>query len=138
LAYKGSRVEGFREASRQLNEMTKAMARGVGKRSLPVPATILRDEMKARVSVLSGTTRESIEIGPEKARKGRPQINVTAADIASIQLEFGNSHMPAEPFARPAVDSKKDAMLAAFGEKLKGEVDATVIRKAKRDAKAKG
>lgn len=135
---KGSRLEGFREASAALNEMSKAMARGVGRRSLPIPAAILRDEMKARVSVLSGATRDSIEIGKEKARSGRPQINVTAEDIAAIQLEFGNTNMPAEPFARPALDANKDRMLAAFGEKLKGEVDATVIRKAKRDAKAKG
>lgn len=133
-----SRLEGFREASKQINEMSKAMARGVGKRSLAVPAAMLRDAMKARVSVLSGATRDSIEVGPEKAKKGRPQLNVTAADIAAIQLEFGNQHMNAEPFARPAVDSEKGRMLAAFGEALRSEVDATVIRKAKRDAKKAG
>jgi HK97 gp10 family phage protein len=135
-----AKLTGFREASRQLNSMSKAMAQGVGRRSLNVPAVMLRDEMKSRVSVLSGETRESIDVGKEKTKKGRPQVNVTAADIASVQLEFGNSNMPAEPFARPSLDSKKNAMFAAFGEALKAEVDATVIRKAARDARiaAKG
>lgn len=136
----GLRAEGFREASRQLNEMSKAAAQGVGRRALNVPAVILRDEMKSRVSVLSGATRDSIEVGKERSRKGRPQVNVTASDIASVQLEFGNANMVAEPFGRPSVDAKKSEMFDRFGDALKSEVDATVIRKAKNDARkaAKG
>lgn len=135
-----ARLTGFREAFRQLNEMSKAMAQGVGRRALNVPAVILRDAMKSRVSVLSGATRDSISVGKERTSKGRPQVNVTASDIASIQLEFGNSNMVAEPFARPALDAKKGEMLSEFGQALKAEVDSTVIRKATRDAKkaAKG
>lgn len=129
------KLQGFREASRQLNEMKKATAQGVGRRALKVPATILRDEMKARVPERTGATKESIEVGKEKSRKGRPQVNVTAADIASVQLEFGNQHQTPEPFARPAKDAKQGEMLNKFGDALKGEVDASVIRAAKRAAK---
>lgn len=140
MAKGGARIEGFREASRQLSDMKKAAARGVGRRALLIPADILRDEMRAKVSVLSGTTRESIEVRKERARRGRPQVNVTASDIASIQLEFGNSNMPAEPFARPALAAKKRQMFDDFGQALKAEVDRTVIRQAARAAKkaAKG
>lgn len=135
MAKGGAKLTGFREASRQLNELKKAAAQGVGRRALQVPATILRDEMKAKVNVLSGETRESIEIGKERADKGRPRVNVTASDIASVQLEFGNSNMPAEPFARPALNAKKQDMFEQFGEALKGEVNRTVARIAKRAAK---
>jgi HK97 gp10 family phage protein len=135
MARSSSRLEGFREASRQLNEMSKVTARNVGKRSLNVPAVILRDEMKARVSKRTGATEESIVVVKEKARKGRPQVGVIAADIASVQLEFGNQHQAAEPFGRPAEAAKRDEMFTRFGEALKGEVDATVIRAAKKAAK---
>jgi hypothetical protein len=115
--------------------MKKATAQGVGRRSLQVPAAILRDEMKARVPKLSGATEQSIEIGSERARKGRPAVNVTAADIASVQLEFGNQHQAAEPFGRPAEAAKRDQMLDRFGTALKAEVDKTVIRAAKKAAR---
>lgn len=134
------KLEGFREASRQLNEMSKATARNVGKRALQVPSDILAQEMRTRVSKRTGATEASIEVAKGKTRKGRPELAVLALDIASVQLEFGNSNMPAEPFARPALDSGKDRMLSEFGEALKLEVDAAVIRKAKSDARkaAKG
>jgi HK97 gp10 family phage protein len=129
------RLEGFREASRQLNEMSKATARNIGKRSLQVPAAILRDEMKIRVPKLSGATEQSISIGPERAKKGRPQVNVTAADIASVQLEFGNQNQAAEPFARPSEAARRSQMFEQFGDALKAEVDKSVIRAAKKAAK---
>jgi HK97 gp10 family phage protein len=128
-------AQGFREASRQLNNMSKAAAQGVGKRSLAVPAEILAAEMRLRAPRLSGALGESIVVKPERARRGRPQIAVVAEDIASVQNEFGNSNMAAQPFARPAKDAKESEMFDRFGEALKREVDAAVIRKAKREAK---
>ncbi len=129
------KLSGFREASRQLNEMSKAMAQGVGRRALQTPAGILRDEMKVRVPKLTGATEASIVVGKERTKKGQPQVNVTAADIAAVQLEFGNSDQAAEPFARPSKDAKAGEMLQRFGDELKTEVDRTVIRKAARDAR---
>lgn len=129
------KLQGFREASRQLNEMSKATARNIGKRALQVPAAILRDEMKIRVPKLSGATEQSIEVIPERAKQGRPQVGVIAADIASIQLEFGNHHQSAEPFARPAEAAKRSQMFDQFGDALKGEIDKSVIRAAKKSAR---
>jgi HK97 gp10 family phage protein len=134
MARGAGKLTGFREASRQLNGMKKSVAQGVGRRALQVPAAILRDEMKVRVSKKTGATEASTVIGKERARKGRPQVNVTVEDIASVQLEYGNLRMAAEPFARPAQEAKQDQMLSAFGEALKSEVDSTVIKQAKRDA----
>lgn len=134
------KLQGFREASRQLNEMSKAVARNVGKRALQVPAGILAEEMRVRAPRLSGALEESIAVLPERARKGRPQVAVQASDVASIQNEYGNSNMSAQPFARPSLEARQELMLERFGGALKREVDAAVIRKAKRDARkaAKG
>jgi HK97 gp10 family phage protein len=129
------KLEGFREASRQLNEMSRATARNVGKRSLRVPAEILASGMKARVSRRTGATAESIEIAKSRVRGGRPEVAVLALDIASVQLEFGNSNMTAEPFARPALDAEKTQMLDRFGDALKAEIEKAVIRATKRAAK---
>lgn len=136
MARRGAlKLEGFREASRQLNEMSKATAQGVGRRALQVPAGILAAEMKIRAPKLTGALEASIEVGKERARRGQPRVNVTAADIAAVQNEFGNNDMPPQPFARPAKDTKVGEMLERFGDALKGEVDRAVVRKAKRDAR---
>ena len=111
------------------------MARGVGRRALRTPADILAQEMRARAPKLSGALEDSIGVVPERARRGAPRLAVEAADVAAPQQEFGNSDMAAQPFARPSVDAKKGEMLERFGAALTAEVDAAVIRKAKRAAK---
>lgn len=138
MARNSGQLTGFREASRQLNEMKKSAAQGIGRRALQVPAQILREEAKVRVSKRTGATEASIVVGKERARKGQPQVNVTVEDIASVQLEFGNHHQVAEPFLRPSVNAKSGEMFERFGESLKGEVDRTVIRQAKRAQAAGG
>lgn len=137
----GVKLQGFREASRQLNEMSKATARNVGKRALQTPAGILRDEMIARVPVVKGDLRAAIRTKPERAYKGRPNVGVIADDIAAVPLEYGNPaggrFQPAEPFARPSLDSRKEQMLGRFGEALKDEVEKSVIRAAKKAARGR-
>lgn len=133
------KLTGFREASRQLNEMSKAAAQGVGRRALQVPAGILRDEMRARVPVDSGALRNSIEVRKERSRRSRPQVGVIADDIAAVPVEYGNPApgrvQAAHPYARPALDAKQNEMLDRFGSALKQEVDRTVIRANKRASK---
>ena len=136
-----SRLEGFREASRQLNEMSKAVARNVGKRALTDTAEILARGVRANVAPhnLTGDTYESVDVEPAK-QKGGVAVQVVLADIAGVQLEFGNSDQTATPVFRPAVDSNRQKMDDTFAVLLPLEIDAAVIRKAKRAARkaAKG
>lgn len=136
-----SRLEGFREASRQLNDMSKAMARGVGKRALTDTAEILARGVRQNVSPhnLTGDTYESVDVEPAKQKRG-VAVQVVLADIAGVQLEFGNSDQAATPVFRPAVDSNRQKMDDTFAVLLPIEIDAAVIRKAKRAARqaAKG
>lgn len=139
MARKGLIATGFREASRQLNEMSKAAARGVGRKSLAVPAEILARAVRQNTPVLTGNTYESVDVLPAKAKRG-VAVDVVAQDIAAVQLEFGNSDQAATPFFRPAVDATRAARDRAFADALMIEVDTAVIRNAARDAKkaAKG
>ncbi|GLV22006.1 hypothetical protein TomMM35A_18590 [Sphingobium sp. TomMM35A] len=137
MARGGSRLEGFRETSRQLNEMSKAMARGVGRKSLMVPAELLARGVRRRVPVLSGDTYESVDVLPAKQRKG-VAVQVVVEDIASVQLEFGNSDQAATPFFRPEVDAGRAGRDQAFADALMIETNDAVIRKAARDARKLG
>lgn len=134
-----SRLEGFREASRQLNDMSRAMARNVGKRALTDTAEILARGVRANVGPhnLTGDTYESVDVEPSKQKKG-VAVEVVLADIAGVQLEFGNSDQAATPVFRPAVDGNRQKMDDTFAVLLPIEIDAAVIRKAKRAARKGG
>ncbi|QAY77921.1 HK97-gp10 family putative phage morphogenesis protein [Sphingosinicella sp. BN140058] len=133
----GARIEGVRECSAALSSLSKGVARGVGRRALQVPADMLVTAVKKNAAAIrfTGALEESIEKRPERARRGRPQVQVRANDIAAIQDEFGNSRMAAQPFFRPAVESEKGVMFEAFAAALKDETDKAVARAAKRAAK---
>ena len=126
-----ARLEGFRECTAALSKLSKGVSRNAGKRSLDAPADVLVREMKVRVSKLTGATEAGIEKGQRRMRRGRPELEVVSRDIASVQLEFGNSRMPADPFARPASEASRGEMLAAFGEALKSETASAVSRAAR-------
>lgn len=131
-----TKIEGFREAARQLGDMSKAMSRGVGKRSLLPVAEILARGVRRNVGPhnLTGDTYESVDVEPAKQKKG-VAVEVVLQDIAGVELEFGNSAQTATPVFRPAIDSERPRMDETFIALLPLEVDAAVIRKAKRDAR---
>jgi hypothetical protein len=133
MARSTGRFEGFREASRQLGDMSKAAARGVGKRALGYPAEILARATRQNVAKhnLTGETYESVDVFPAK-QKGGVAVEVVIEDIAAVQLEFGNSNQAATPVMRPAVDANLELMHDTFAVALTSEVDAAVIRRAKR------
>lgn len=130
------RFEGFDQASRQLREMGNAVSRGVGRKSLRVPAEMLARSVRQNVSVhnLTGATYESVDVLPAK-QKGGVALQVVAEDIAAVQLEFGNSDQAATPFFRPAIDQGFDQRNQAFADALMIETDDAVIKRAARQAK---
>lgn len=133
MARNPSRLEGFAEARRQLVEMGKAAAKGVGKRSLAYPAELLARRVRQNIAPhnLTGDTYESVDVEPAK-QKGGVAVQVVLADIAGVQLEFGNSDQPASPVFRPAVDHEMNAMFELFGAVLPLEIEATILRRARR------
>lgn len=137
MTRRSGRLEGFRETSKALNDMSKAMARGVGRKALKIPAEMLARDVRASATVLSGALRESVDVFPSPSRRGAPRIEVRAEDIASVQEEFGNSDQVANPFFRRAIDQGQQRRFEAFGDALMIETNDAVIRAAKKSA-AKG
>jgi hypothetical protein len=116
--------------------MSKAVGRGIGKRSLAPIGEILARAVRRNVGPhnLTGDTYESVDVATAKQKNG-VAVEVVLADIAGVQLEFGNSDQSATPVFRPAIDSERSKMDDTFIAMLPLEVDAAVIRKAKRSAR---
>lgn len=141
------RIEGFRECREALQDLSKAVQRGVGRRALLAPAGVIVAAVRSRAPVSSrpgdptpGSLRDSITVRPEKSsRRSVAQVAVVAEDDAAVPKEFGLARRdyPPEPFFRPAVDAARMAAAQAFAAALKPEVDAAVARAAKRAGKAK-
>lgn len=133
-----SRLEGFREAAQQLGDMSRAMARNVGKRALTDTAEILARGVRSNIAPhnLTGDTYESVDVKPGKQQRG-VAVEVVLEDIAGVQLELGNSDQAATPVFRPALDSNRQKMDETFAVLLPLEIDAAVIRKAKRAARGR-
>lgn len=131
-----TRLEGFGEAARQLNDMSKAAARGIGRRALTETAEILARGVRANIAPhnLTGDTYESVDVKPAKQKRG-VAVEVVLEEIAGVELEFGNSDQTATPVFRPAVDTNRQKMDDTFAVLLPIEIDAAVIRKAKRAAR---
>lgn len=131
-----TRLEGFGEAAKQLHDMSRAAARGVGKRALGDTAEILARAVRANIAPhnLTAETYESTDVKPAKQKRG-VAVEVVVEDIASVQLEFGNEDQAATPVFRPAIDAKRPQMDDTFAALLPLEIDAAVIRKQKRDAR---
>lgn len=134
-----SRVEGFREAAQQLGDMSRAVARNVGKRALTDTAEILARGVRANIAPhnLTGDTYESVDVKPGKQKRG-VAVEVVLEEIAGVELEFGNSDQVATPVFRPALDRDRRRMDDTFAVLLPLEIDAAVIRKARRAARRGG
>lgn len=139
---KWGRIEGFKECREALQELSRGVQGGIGKRSLRAPAGILVASVKMKAPVSTdphnptpGSLRASVKIGKATARKGGARLEILADDVAAVPNEFGTSKMTAQPFFRPGVDVAREAAAVAFAASLKQEVDTVVARVAKRSAK---
>jgi HK97 gp10 family phage protein len=135
-------LAGFKEAREVLQELSRGVQRGVGKRALQVPAELIAGAVRAKAPVSNragnptpGSLRGSIKVVPSRTVKGSVRVAVLAEDIAAVPNEFGTSKMPAQPFFRPAADATRDAAGRAFGAALKPEVEKAAAKAAAKGLK---
>ena len=138
-----TRLAGMREAREALQQLSKAVQRGVGKRALRVPARIVAEDTDRRAKVSSrasnptpGSLKASPQVVDAKSEKGSPRIAVLVEDPAAVPKEYGlgQKDYPAEPFFRPAVEAVREVAGRAMTAALRQEVDAAAHRAAKRKA----
>lgn len=122
------KLEGLDEAIKEFERVSRAF----GKEDKDIEAVLLegakmiRDEAKARAPVLTGALRKGI-VAKKFRRKipGRPAafvgINFRTAPHANL-VEFGTVRAAPHPFFFPAVEARKEAVLAF----IKGESEKLI------------
>ena len=114
-------IKGVKEIERILKELGPQVASKVGDQSLRAAGKIVADEAKRLVPRRTGALRDSIVVRVERKRKNADErlAQVTFEKPTSRRahlIEFGTSDTPAQPFLRPAADSRAKDAFAAFGK----------------------
>jgi HK97 gp10 family phage protein len=135
-------IEGMKEAREALQELSKGVQGGVGKRSLIAGAHIFIRSIKSKTQVSTrpgnptpGSLRDATHIGKVSQRKGGARLEMINDDIASVPNEFGTHKMAAQPFFRPGVDAAREEAAGAVAEGIKFETEKAVAKAAKKGMK---
>jgi HK97 gp10 family phage protein len=125
-----TRIKDAREIERVLKQLPDKLSEQAFVNALRAGARIIVRDAQHRVPVFSGALRDAITV--RKATKkmqrrgaGNVVIGFKKPESRRAHLtEFGTSSQPAQPFMRPAIDSKGAAAIDAIGEKLGREVES--------------
>ncbi len=135
------KITGAKEMERLLKELGPNVASRAGDRALRAGAKPIVAEMKrpppAGVAVDTGELRDSIIVVGEKRRKGANERVVVIGfkkpgSRRAHLTEFGTVHAPAQPFMRPALDSKGGDALNETGRVLGKGITSEALKLAKR------
>lgn len=114
-----TRIEGAKEMDRVLRALPRAVGRRAAVGSLRAGAKPIADEMELLAPRDQGELAESVVIRTAKD-PGQVTVQVGPARSAfqAVFQEFGTKNHPAQPFMRPAFDSKAAEALGIIGERL--------------------
>ena len=134
------RVEGLRELDQALTELPRATARNVLKRAGMRALEPVVTEAARLAPELFGDLKDSVAVSDRRPRRHRKQSDVEVFGgpgpypQAHLQ-EFGTQHHAAQPFMRPAWDSKKRAVLDSVKDDLADEIGLAAARLARKNAR---
>lgn len=142
-----SRLEGFKELEKELEKLAKPTARKAsGRRALKKAAQPLADLMQFFAPDDPNTggddLHSSIAVSTKlSGRQKKLHKRMFRNDKAAVEMfvgagplpqahnqEFGNILHAPQPFARPAWDRDKDAMLKRLGDELWKDIQKAVAR----------
>lgn len=122
------KFDGGLQLAAGLKQLGPAIAGKVGDQALRAGAKVIVQDAKDRVPVLSGELRDAIDTRVEK--KSRPEdarkIEIGFRPPVSRRAhltEFGTAHSAAQPFLRPALETKGEDALKAIAGVLERGVD---------------
>ena len=141
------RVEGFKEAEQALMELPKATAKASVRRWLKALLIPIADAGRSNAPERMGTLKESYGVGTRLTKRQRKvsrresEVEVYAGPgqdgaAQGVQTEFGNEHQAAQPHLRPAWDAHKGGLLEKLKPLMWADIEKTVARFRKRQAKA--
>ena len=134
------KIEGLREVDAALGQLGKATGRNVMRRVAIKRLQPIADEMKANAPVDQSDLRDSIIVTTKNPKRNRKRSEVEAHagpgrhPQAHLQ-EFGTAHHAPQPFARPAWDGGKDALLEGITDDFWTEISKAAARQAKKAAR---
>jgi HK97 gp10 family phage protein len=147
------RIDGFRELDASLGALAaeygkasgKAVLRRVGIKALQPMAETWRsiapddpatqgNDYKASITVGTKLNKRQAALARKDQHKALVTVYVGTNDPAGVQLEFGNSHQPPQPSARPAFEQHKEGAIKIVADELGPEIENTGARLAKRRA----
>lgn len=136
------RLSGFKELDAALGEMKKATERRVLRKAAVEALQPFVEEAKRLVPVDEGTLRDSITAGSaitknaRRADRGDPpegvRVYAGTANRNGVPREFGSHRSAAEPFMRPAWESKSGEVLDRAMTSLGEQVDKAAKRAARK------
>ena len=153
------KVEGFAELEKELDNLSKAVGKGALRRALKRAAEPTAELMRSMAPRRSGNLAASITVGAKlNNRQSGLHRRMFRDDRSSVELfvgpsylmgdggrhghllEFGTFKMSPQPFARPAWDQDRRAMLERLKENLWVQIQRSVRNAERRAARqaAKG
>lgn len=147
------KFQGGRELEAALSELgSRSTMRRTGERALKLAAEPIRDDAIARAPKDTGFLKDNIKIG-KATRRARTRDKDVVETFVGIDTgagrfiagyasfdEFGREGQAAQPYMRPAFESKKQEAVDRLGEDLRQQIEISATRLAKRTARraAKG
>lgn len=141
------RLEGLKDLEKALGDLPRSTGKGVLRRVLRRAGEPIAQAARAKAPRLSGDLVESVDVGTKLSRrqaslhrkKSTVEMHVgPGPNPQSITQEFGTWRHPAQPFMRPAWDSRKMEALDITGTLLGIEIQKAAERAARKAAKSKG
>lgn len=141
------KVEGLKELEQALQQLQRANAKAVLRRTLKEAGQPVAKTARALAPIEMGYLRESIDVGTKLSRRQsklhKKQSPVEmfigpGPDPAAHLQEFGSGpgHQ-AQPYLRPAWDQHKNEVLDTIANRTWLEIERTAARLAKKAAKGK-
>lgn len=128
-------LEGAKELEKVLSQLPAKMQKTAVTNALRAGARLIANDMKARVAVDKGDLRDAIAVraAPKRSQRRKlVQIGIKKPVSRRAHLtEFGTVHSKAQPFMRPAVDTRGREAIKVIGRKLGKEIERLAKRLAK-------
>lgn len=136
--------EGGKALDAALSQFDERKRRSIGRKALDEAGQIMAKSMREKAPVDTGGLRESIDVsgtlskGPKAAhpKKAEQERYVGPSNMPrAVMQEFGTESQSAQPFARPAYDETKEAVLKRISDELWVGIEKAAKAAARKAAK---
>lgn len=130
------KIRGAKEFEKLLKALGPKVAGKVADAALRAGAKPILAEAKRRVPKRTRTLERALAAQLEKRRAGKDQRNIFIGARSPVSrrahlTEFGTVHSAAQPFLRPAVDTKANEAIAEMGKVLGDGIETEAAKLAK-------